>query len=58
MKRLQFLFALLVGKIIMGLTKIIPGVSGTTWPGGIANILMKRFPKSTCRSNGTPYGGR
>jgi len=45
MKRIQFLFALLVGKIIMGLTKIIPGVSGTTWPGGIANILMKRFPK-------------
>lgn len=45
MKRVQFLFALLVGKIIMGLTKIIPGVSGTTWPGGIANILMKNFPK-------------
>ncbi len=44
MKRIQFLFALLVGKIIMGLTKIIPGVSGTTWPGGIANILMKKFP--------------
>ena len=44
MRRIQFLFALLVGKIIMGLTKIIPGVSGTTWPGGIANILMKRFP--------------
>lgn len=45
MKRIQFIFALLVGKIIMGLTKIIPGVSGTTWPGGIANILMKKFPK-------------
>ncbi len=44
MKRIQFLFALLVGKIIMGLTKIIPGVSGTTWPGGIANIIMKKFP--------------
>ncbi len=45
MKRIQFLFALLVGKVIMGLTKIIPGVSGTTWPGGIANIIMKQFPK-------------
>lgn len=45
MRRIQFLFALLVGKVIMGLTKIIPGVSGTTWPGGIANILMKKFPK-------------
>ncbi len=45
MKRLHFLFALLMGKIIMKLTKIIPKVSGTTWPGGIANILMKNFPK-------------
>lgn len=46
MKRLHFLFALLVGKIIMKLTKIIPKISGSTWPGGIASILMKNFVKN------------
>lgn len=43
MKRLHFLIALFVGKFIMMLFKILPGVSGTTWSGGIANILMKNF---------------
>lgn len=45
MKRLHFRFALFVGKIIMKLLKILPGVSGTTWPGGVAIVLMKRFVK-------------
>lgn len=45
MKRLHFLFSLYVGKVIMKLTKWIPKVSGSTWPGGIAGILMKNFPK-------------
>lgn len=45
MRRLQFLIALFVGKVIMTLSKILPGVSGTTWPGGIANILKKNFAK-------------
>lgn len=43
MKRLQFRFALFVGKMILFLSKILPKVSGTTWPGGIANILKKNF---------------
>lgn len=46
MKRLQFRIALFVGKVIMTLSKILPGVSGTTWPGGIANILKKDFAKN------------
>lgn len=45
MKRLHFLFALFVGKVIMKLTKWIPKISGSTWPGGIAGILMKNFVK-------------
>lgn len=46
MKRLHFLFALTVGKIIMKLTRIIPKISGSTWPGGIAGFIMKDFLKS------------
>lgn len=46
MRRLKFRFALFVGKTIMTLSKILPGVSGTTWPGGIANIIDKNFAKN------------
>lgn len=45
MKRLHFLFALLIGKVIMKITKWIPKISGSTWPGGIAGIVMKNFVK-------------
>lgn len=45
MKKAGFLFALFTGKMIMKASKIIPKVSGSTWPGGIANILKKDFVK-------------
>ena len=32
-----------LGKAVMAITKILPKISGTTWPGGIANIIMKNF---------------
>lgn len=46
MKRLQFLIALFVGKMILFISKVIPRVSGTTWPGGIANIIKKNFAEN------------
>ena len=45
MKRLHFMIAFYIGKAIMAITKILPKISGTTWPGGIANIVMKNFIK-------------
>ncbi|MGN0631049.1 MAG: Mur ligase family protein, partial [Ruminococcus sp.] len=48
----------------MKLTKIIPKISGSTWPGGIAGILMKdfvknfRFPEKTRIVMVTGTGGK
>lgn len=35
----KFRFALFAGRTVCGLTRILPGVSGTTWPGGVARII-------------------
>lgn len=43
MGNLLFKTALLVGKCVYGLTKILPGISGTTWPGGFACMIKKDF---------------
>ncbi len=43
MGKASFRLALLAGRGVYGLTKIIPGVSGTTWPGGIASIIDKNL---------------
>ena len=45
MKRIHFMIAFYIGKAVMAITKILPKISGTTWPGGIANIIMKNFIK-------------
>jgi UDP-N-acetylmuramyl tripeptide synthase len=45
MKRAHFLLSLATGKTVMKISKAIPKVSGSTWPGGIANLLMKDFVK-------------
>lgn len=43
MGKILFKAALLVGKCVYGLTKILPGISGTTWPGGFACMIKKDF---------------
>lgn len=43
MGNFMFKAALLVGKCVYGLTKILPGISGTTWPGGFACMIKKDF---------------
>lgn len=43
MGKLLFRLALLVGKCVYGIIKILPGISGTTWPGGFACMIKKDF---------------
>ena len=46
LKSIYFGIVLIIGKIILKLTAIMPGVSGTTWPGGIAGMLKKNILSS------------
>lgn len=43
MGKILFRLALMVGKCVYGLIKILPGISGTTWPGGFACMIKKDF---------------
>ena len=53
MGKLLFRTALFVGKCVYGLTRILPGISGTTWPGGIACMIKKDFVSSFELKKGT-----
>ncbi len=46
LKSIYFGAVLILGKAILKLSALLPGVSGTTWPGGIAGMFKKRILSS------------